>query len=206
MAGSGFIIISQGQLLTNQHLVDECTKVTVAIGGLKLVGTVVAEDHIDDLALVKVAPITRSIATFRSGGWIRPGENVLTIGFPLRGLVAEAPSVTTGTVSALAGPGNDTRLIQITAPVQVGSNGSPLLDGSGNIVGIVVAKLDALKVAAATGEIPQNVNFVINSRVAQNSLETNNIEYNAGPSNLQKPAADIAEHARGLTAAIECQR
>ena len=59
--------------------------------------------------------------------------------------------MTVGNVSALAGPGDDRRLIQITAPVQPGNSGGPVLDSAGNAVGVAVAKLDAAAMARATG-------------------------------------------------------
>ena len=73
-------------------------------------------------------------------------------------------------ITALAGLGDDDRLYQISAPVQPGNSGGPLFDESGRVIGIVVAKLDALKMAAATGYIPQNVNFAIKSGIAGSFL------------------------------------
>src|SRR5439155_21695916 len=99
------------------------------------------------------------------GRAVRQGDGIVAVGFPLRGLLASGPNVTTGTISALAGLGDDSRYLQITAPVQPGSSGGPLLDQSGNVVGVVVGKLDALRVAQAIGDIPQNVNFAINAAV-----------------------------------------
>jgi S1-C subfamily serine protease len=77
---------------------------------------------------------------------IRSGEGVVAVGFPLRGLLASTANVTTGSVSALAGPRDATRYLPITAPVQPGNSGGPLLDPSGNVIGVVVGKLDALTV------------------------------------------------------------
>ena len=58
--------------------------------------------------------------------------------------------------------GDDSRYLQISAPVQPGNSGGPLLDQDGNVVGVVSAKLNALKLMLATnGDIPQNVNFAI---------------------------------------------
>ena len=56
---------------------------------------------------------------------------------------------------------DDISQLQISAPIQPGNSGGPLLDEYGNVAGVVVAKLRALAVAKATGDIPQNVNFAV---------------------------------------------
>ena len=123
---------------------------------------VIAGDVQSDLALIE-GPTSSKSATFSQGRGVRPGDDIVVIGFPLHGLLTSDPSVTTGNVSALAGPGDDRRFLQITAPVQQGNSGGPLLDLAGNVVGVVVAKLDAIKVANLIGDIPQNVNFAVSA-------------------------------------------
>ncbi len=58
-------------------------------------------------------------------------------------------------------PGNDRRMIQITASVQPGDSGGRVLGSLGNVVGVVVGRLDALKLSQRTSRLPQNVNFAI---------------------------------------------
>jgi S1-C subfamily serine protease len=70
-------------------------------------------------------------------------------------------TVTTGVVNSLSGVLSDTRYLQISAAVQPGNSGGPLLDAGGELVGIVAAKLNALKFAKETGDIPENINFAI---------------------------------------------
>ncbi|MGI8568125.1 MAG: S1 family peptidase, partial [Methylocella sp.] len=69
---------------------------------------------------------------------------VAAFGFPLAGLLATSGNFTLGNVTAVAGLGDDTRILQISAPVQPGSSGGPLLDYSGNVVGVVEGKLNAI--------------------------------------------------------------
>ena len=90
------------------------------------------------------------IVFFRGGRGIRPGEDVIALGFPLQGRLSDTVKVTKGTISALSGPGNDRTLIQTTAPVQAGSSGGPLLDTSGNLVGVVVGKISSVDVASSS--------------------------------------------------------
>ena len=120
------------------------------------------------------------------------------------GLLASGLNITKGIVSALAGPGDDRRIIQITAPVQPGNSGGPILDTSGNVVGVVVARLDALKMARLTGRLPQNVNFAISEGTARAFLDAHDVPYKTARSNTQMPTADIAAKAKGYTVLIEC--
>lgn len=159
-----------------------------------------------DLALL-MAPDLRvaDTAAFRSGRGIRPADDVMVIGHPLFGadLVTSTEAiVTTGAVSALAGPRNDRRIMQITAPIQPGNSGGPLLDGAGNVVG--VAKLDALYVAEAIGDIPQNVNFAIQGWVAQVFLNSLSIDYRTATGITSIDTADVAARARTYTILVEC--
>jgi uncharacterized protein len=173
--GTGFAVSEDGQLVTNHHVVAGCAEVRIqALGQDAVSAAVVARDPENDLALL-AAPVSLPAADFRSDPAIRAGDSVVAVGFPLHGLLASEANVTTGTVSALAGIGNDDRFLQMTVPVQPGNSGGPLLDLQGRVVGVVVAKLDALQVASATGDIPQNVNFAIKAHVVRNFLRATGV-------------------------------
>src|SRR5918996_4247419 len=173
--GTGFAVGEGGQIVTNHHVVADCAEVRVRPAGQEAVaGAVVAEDSRNDLALLR-APVRLPVAAIRDDRGIRPGDSVVAVGFPLPGLLASEANVTTGTVSALAGIGNDARFLQMTVPVQPGNSGGPLLDLEGRVVGVVVGKLDALKVASVTGDIPQNVNFAIKASVVRSFLEASGV-------------------------------
>ena len=109
-------------------------------------------------------------------------------------------------MSAEAGVGNDSRMLQITAPVQPGNSGGPLLDQAGNIIGIVVAKLDAILVAAAINDLPQNVNFAIKGGVAADFLEANGVKPVFASSTKPLEQVEIAELAKSLTVQIGCEQ
>jgi S1-C subfamily serine protease len=89
---------------------------------------------------------------------------VVAIGFPYHGLLTSDFTVTTGIVSSLSGLLKDTRFLQISAAVQPGNSGGPLLDTGGLIVGMVTAKNNSLTFVRATGNIPENINFAIKTR------------------------------------------
>lgn len=86
----------------------------------------------------------------------------------------------------------------------VGGCKNPLLDESGNVVGVVVGKLNAMKVAKLIGDIPQNVNFAIKRLTLQSFLETNDVNYKTRSSKSSLKTADIVEQAKKYTVRVEC--
>jgi len=90
---------------------------------------------------------------------------VAAFGYPHADLLSTSGNFTQGSVTALAGMGDDSRYLQISTPVQAGNSGGPLLDQNGNLVGIVTFKLNALKMAQASGDLPQNVNFALKASI-----------------------------------------
>ena len=84
-------------------------------------------------------------------------------------------------------------------------SGGPLLDQYGNLVGVVSAKLNALRLMVATnGDIPQNVNFAIKASIVTNFLETNGASYAQGAGTQSLPPADLADQAKAMSVFVEC--
>ena len=125
-------------------------------------------------------------------------------GHPLRGLLSAQLNVTSGNVSALAGIGDDAQRLQITAPVQPGNRGGPLLDAAGNVIGVVVSKLDAVRTAELTGDIPQNVNFAIKGALVRGFLDIHGVAYRRRASDTKLAPEQLAERARAFTVAVHC--
>lgn len=163
---------------------------------------VVARDNENDLALLRANLRPPAIAALSFS--VRQGEAVTAYGFPLPGLLASGGNITEGNITALSGIGDDSRFMQISAPVQPGNSGSPLLDKSGNIVGIVESKLNAVRVASATGDVPQNVNFAIKAVVVAAFLSSSGVHYLTGVAGVPLSPADIAQEAKRFTVQVEC--
>jgi S1-C subfamily serine protease len=196
-SGSGVVIGAQGEILTNSHVVEDCQQITVQFPSKgSEVASLVARDERNDLAVIRANKPTASLVTFRDGAPVRAGDTVVALGYPLAGLLASTANLSVGNVSALAGLGDDSRYLQISAPVQPGNSGGPLLDASGRLVGIVTAKLDAARVAKFTGDIPQNVNFALKSEIARTFLDSKGIAYRKAPSDQQLSPADVGDVAR----------
>jgi hypothetical protein len=165
----------------------------------------IARDEKNDLAVVRSKTPISSVTNFRAGAPVRAGDAVVALGYPLSGVLATAANLSVGNVSALAGLGDDSRYLQISAPVQPGNSGGPLLDASGHLVGIVTAKLNAVRIARFTGDIPQNVNFALKGEVARTFLDSKGIAYQTARSEQQLSPADVGEIARPFTVKIECE-
>ncbi|ACB97167.1 Tetratricopeptide TPR_2 repeat protein [Beijerinckia indica subsp. indica ATCC 9039] len=202
-SGTGFFVSPRGYIVTNAHVVNGCKDVQITSGlSPKISARILTQDSANDLALLKSDLRPNTLVPLRVG--VRIGENVAVFGFPLIGLLATSGNFSVGIVSALAGLGDDTRYLQISAPVQPGNSGGPVLDQSGNIVGVVVAKLDAINVAAITKDVPQNVNFAIKTSVLTNLLDANGVDYSTGSAGQFLQSADLAERAKSIAVLIEC--
>jgi S1-C subfamily serine protease len=203
---TGIAISPEGHILTAYHGVDECREVKVAQADGELdTASVVARDKQNDLAVLKLPRRVRQVATLRDTA-VRSGENVLAIGYPLANMLSSNATVTTGSISALSGMGDDSRLVQFSAPVQPGNSGGPLLDAGGNVAALVQSKLNALRVAMVTGDIPQNVNFGVKTSVLRIFLDANGIPYRTGPFTREMHPPEVAEAARRFTVLVECWR
>jgi TPR repeat protein len=201
--GTGFFVSASGHVLTNAHVVDGFDLVQVCLeGGAPHLARVVARDSENDLALLETDYQPKTLPVFRRD--VEVGEDVATYGFPLLDYLGKTGTFTTGTVSANIVRDN-TNLLQIQAPVQPGNSGGPLFDQSGNVVGVVVSKLDALDLAMVTRDIPQLVNFAIKSDVALSFLNSNRVKVStAAGASTRRSWPEITSQARLIAALIEC--
>jgi serine protease Do len=204
-SGTGFFVATNGALITNAHVVENCAAIHVTTSeGATSDAKIVARDVRNDLALLGTDLTAKKVAALRAS--IRLGEPVEAFGYPFADVLAKSGNFTLGNVSALVGIGEDSRYLQISAPVQPGNSGGPLLDQNGNLVGVVSAKLNALRVMVATnGDIPENVNFAIKASIVTSFMEANSVAYTTGGATQPIPPADLADQAKAMSAFIECQ-
>ncbi len=146
--GSGVVIIDNGTILTNLHVVSGAKKIRVTFhDGLESEAQIVGVQAADDLAVLRAKKVPDDLyaATMRSTGDLRPGDEVLAVGFPF----GIGPSASGGVVSGLKrefrSPEGDrtlTNLIQFDAAANPGNSGGPLVTMDGEVVGIVTAILN----------------------------------------------------------------
>jgi S1-C subfamily serine protease len=170
-SGTGFFITDDGYLISNYHVVKDATKVRLITSAGLIDAKVVQVDAANDLALLKAvgrfAPLP--IAASRT---VNLGGTVATVGFPNIGMQGFAPKLAKGEIASLSGAADDPRYFQISVPVQPGNSGGALVDERGNVIGIVSAKLDAGAALAASGALPENVNYAVKSSFLLSFLES----------------------------------
>lgn len=138
--GSGFVVTADGYIVTNNHVIDKASSITVTLDdGTQMPAKLVGADPKNDLAVLKIRP-AKPLATVAWGNsdGLRVGDQVLAIGNPF----GIGTTVTAGIVSARgrdlhSGPYDD--FIQIDAPINRGNSGGPLVDAAGRVVGINTA-------------------------------------------------------------------
>jgi TPR repeat protein len=178
-SGTGFFITDDGYLVSNYHVVKGATKVRLLTSAGLIDAKVVQVDAANDLALLKANAEGRMkneepfkplpIAASRT---VALGGTVATVGFPDIGLQGFAPKLAKGEIASLSGAADDPRYFQISLPVQPGNSGGALVDERGNVIGIVSAKLDAVMALAASGSLPENVNYAVKSSFLLSFLES----------------------------------
>ncbi len=197
--GSGFLVRADGMGLTNSHVVAGC-------GRLRVNGrpaSVVADSEIIDLALIRLADsggLTPAIFADRPAAL---NADVVVAGFPFTGIL-EGLNVTRGAVSSAKGLAGDDFRIQISAPVQPGNSGGPLLNAYGQVIGVVVGKLSAGEVNRITGATPENVNFAVAGEIAKRFLGRNGVTPQIAAPGVALDGARLGEVATAITFLVEC--
>ncbi len=159
--GSGVVVTSNGEILTNAHVIEGATSVVVRFAGETepRVAKILAADTGNDLALIKVEATGLVAATFAKPGSVKIGDSVIAIGYALA--LDGGPTVTSGIVSAMkrtieTESGALNSLIQTDAAISSGNSGGPLVNLNGEVVGINTAVARGDSESAAT-----NIGFSI---------------------------------------------
>lgn len=166
--GTGVVVTSTGDVVTNAHVVEQASSITVSFEGSRraLLASVIGIDRAADIALLHVSGVSDlAVAHFADSAKTTVGDDVIAIGYALG--LAGGPTVTDGIVSAVgrevttSGPDGTTvtlrGMLQTDAAINPGNSGGPLVNAAGAVVGINTA------VASSTGNgtSAQNIGFAI---------------------------------------------
>jgi S1-C subfamily serine protease len=174
VTGSGFFITSD-IVLTNHHVIENAQNIEVTFNNqIKVPASILAVDKTNDLALLKVVGLEKAVHPLLLGNSaaVREGAKVYAVGFPLSDVIGDNAKITDGMINSLTGFRGNTHQFQMSAPIQPGNSGGPLLNERGEVIGVVTSLLNPNKV------LSQNVNFAmkadnINALLSQLSFTVN---------------------------------
>ncbi len=203
--GTGFFVSADGYVITNAHVVAGCAKiVAIDAEGSRFGLSVERISHADDLALLKADTRRRSFAAFCDPSNINQGKTVVAYGYPFAQFLSSSGNVSSGLITALAGIDDNPLHLQISAPVQPGNSGGPLVDLRGSIIGVVVSKLDANEMIRLTDHAPENVNFAIKTSAVFKLLNASSVKYWSMSSQQEFSIGDLTQQLKKYTVKIEC--
>jgi len=225
-SGSDFFVSRLGHIITNQHVVGECGRVTVGVSAEELVSADILDmDRRNDLALLRISAtklasaesqflinkLAINVVPSTIRGLMRAedtqlGEDVLVAGYPLSDIFGSSMKVTKGIVRATRDMGDDSGQFQIDAAVQPGRSGGPIYDEYGNIVGIVVSQLNKIKYTESTWTVAENVNFGIKASTVKQFLNASGLPTKWSERSQPLPTKELAKIAESQTVMVVCHQ
>lgn len=167
-SGSGFFVSKNGHVVSNHHVIEECEIVNVIYKSKEYGAQILAVDKINDLAILKTS-IRPMIAYSVSDEDPQLLEDVIVAGFPLGKKISEAIKASSGTVTALAGLGDNYSEFQTDAALNSGNSGGPIINNFGNVVGVAVSKIQT--------EGVEGFNFGIKSSILKVFANSNGLKF-----------------------------
>ena len=166
-SGTGFLISNNGYIATCYHVIKEATEISVK--GVnndfykKYNAKIVATDKLNDLAILKIDCRLESTIKYSIKWNVSDvGQEVFTLGYPLKTTMGEEIKLTNGIISSKSGFQGDITTYQITVPVQPGNSGGPLFDKNGYVIGVINAK--------HTGA--ENAGYAVKTNILRNLIQS----------------------------------
>lgn len=175
--GTGFVVQSNGYLVTCHHVVEDAAEIEVAVGGKKYPATVVMEDVEHDLAVVRIEATGLPALKIADSEQVQVGEEVRAIGFPFSSILGDNIKATRGTISGI-NQEDDRKIFQVDAGINPGNSGGPLVNERGEVIGVNFAKLRE--------EMATNVGFAVPSNDAMALLRSANVGFSASTGRAAK--------------------
>jgi len=194
-AGTAFFINSNGNLLTNNHVIKQCTSDPRIIYNKKdYTAIIIAKDGNLDLALLKTDAKPKDYLNISKDN-VNKLENIYVAGYPLGKGLSDDLKFTQGIVSSTKGYQDNSNEIQIDAALNPGNSGGPIVNSSGQLVAVAVSGLTKA----------QNVNFGIKSKAVLDFLNTNSVKVSSGVFNFNKSNSSLQKLLEESTVYIYCK-
>ena len=194
-SGTGFFINKSGVLVSNNHVIDSCDKNFVFYDGESFEAKVLGVDRVNDLALMKtnINPKSHFSISNQDASLL---DDVIIAGYPLGKNISASIKTTKGSVTSLAGFGDNYSNFQTDAALNQGNSGGPIIDNKGNVIGVAVANF-------GKEEGIESFNFGIKSSVLKTFINSFNVSY--GEHNeSEKSNKELGKIITESTVYIEC--
>ena len=174
--GTGFFISNDGYALTNSHVIEGSSDISIILNGKSVSATLVNHDSSNDIALLKVNEAVKRLP-IELKKKTKQGTDIAVLGYPNIGLQGNEQKATFGYINANSGIQGDTRYFQISSPIQPGNSGSPMVNDKGVVIGIASASLNQTAAIKSTGTLAQNVNYAVKIAYALPMLISHGVDY-----------------------------
>ena len=199
-SGSGFIVNDDGFVITNVHVVEDCSLITV---GKKIIASIEKADIVNDVAILKINNNGNYTPLKISENDIELGEEIFVAGFPIN-MILENLNFTSGLIASEVGLGQNINQFQFTAPIQPGNSGGPIFNAYGGVVGIAVSTASTKKLEEMIGRNIQNINFGIKASTIKSLLKQSDVSISTGNPNWFEGQKNVANIAKTGTVLIQC--
>tara|TARA_X000000950_G_scaffold152633_1_gene187644 strand:- start:127 stop:1317 length:1191 start_codon:yes stop_codon:yes gene_type:complete len=193
-SGTGFFVSTNGHMVTNNHVIDSCDVIKVHYKGRELNSDVLFKDRTNDLAIIKsnikpnrVFPVSNEDVTLL--------EDIIVAGYPLGKNISASIKTFKGSVTALAGYGDNYSNFQIDASLSSGNSGGPIINQKGNVVGVAVEKLVEVGV--------EGFNFGVKSSTLKTFASSNQFKFQ-DPSTEELSNKELGQLITEATIYLEC--
>ena len=194
-SGTGFFVSKTGHIVTNHHVIEGCDAVKVSFKGNEIEAKILAFDKMNDLAIIK-AKIKPNKVYSVSREDVALLEDIIIAGFPLGKKVSAAIKTSKGSITALAGYGDNYSEFQTDAALNQGNSGGPIMDQKGNVVGVAVAAFGKKKGV-------ESFNFGIKSSTLKTFANANGLKF-IPPNNREMSNKDLGQLITEGTVYLEC--
>lgn len=206
-SGTGFYVSNQGYVVTNDHVVKSCESITVRGDQSEKPAKLIANDSTTDLALLKVDTIPGHVASLRKDdSSLTIGEKAMIMGYPREHGVSGKYKISAATIIDTKGPMGQEHWLQFSDVADLGNSGGPLLDKSGNVIGVVVGrgKLMRQNLLGARVETVQESSLAITLAALKQFLDDERIYYRSAESNIDLLPQTIENQAKFFIVNIHC--
>ncbi len=194
-SGTGFFVSMQGDIITNHHVIEGCDAIKVSYGGKEIKANTLAVDKMNDLAIIKSNINPKSVYSVanQDAGLL---EDVIIAGYPLGKKVSAAIKTSKGSVTALAGYGDNYSEFQTDAALNQGNSGGPIMNQKGNVVGVAVANF-------GKKEGVESFNFGIKSSTLKTFASSNGLRF-LPPNRREMSNQELGKLITNGTVYLEC--